>query len=61
MRLASTQVTNQEFFLKCYKPEKKILDQRQINCQKIVSAGRIINFFSSSHLAPKYFKVVANS
>ena len=24
-------------------------------------AGRKINFFSGSHLAPKYFKVVANS
>ena len=25
------------------------------------SSGRKINFFSGSHLAPKYFKVVANS
>ena len=25
------------------------------------TAGGKINFFSSSHLAPKYFKVVANS
>ena len=24
-------------------------------------AGREINFFSDSHLAPKFFKVVANS
>ena len=26
-----------------------------------VPAGREINFFSDSHLAPKFFKVVANS
>ena len=25
------------------------------------NAGREINFFSDSHLAPKFFKVVANS
>ena len=26
-----------------------------------VTTGREINFFSDSHLAPKFFKVVANS
>ena len=27
----------------------------------LVTTGREINFFSDSHLAPKFFKVVANS
>ena len=32
-----------------------------INFHVTYIAGRKINFFPGSHLAPKYFKVVANS
>ena len=39
--------------------QRKCMDKSRANID--TNAGREINFFSDSHLAPKFFKVVANS